>query len=225
MVSFIQGLRSREIGRNPKDVKGHYGCVNAVEFSNSEELCASGGDDCGVLLWRVSDLQTVEAPKPVATMSEFHTSNIFALIATDICYLFREFLRLLPPSDLLQRDSAMYARWNDAGNGIFATRSHFSPVYYDLQLENGNYVNFDDPGYKNVCTVKSCSFITQDLVMTGSDDWNIYIWKIPAERENSAYKILKGHRSIVNHCRYSSINKLIISSGVEKIIKVSPIFY
>lgn len=58
MVSFIQGLRSREIGRNPvdflhilptssspiyqKDVKGHYGCVNAVEFSNSEELCASG---------------------------------------------------------------------------------------------------------------------------------------------------------------------------------------
>lgn len=35
-----------------------------------------------------------------------------------------------------------------------------------------------------------------------------------------AYRVLEGHRSIVNHARYSPINRLLFSSGVEKIIKV-----
>lgn len=37
---------------------------------------------------------------------------------------------------------------------------------------------------------------------------------------NAAYRVLEGHRSIVNHARYSSHNRLLFSSGVEKIIKV-----
>lgn len=35
-----------------------------------------------------------------------------------------------------------------------------------------------------------------------------------------AYTVLKGHRSIVNHVNYSEQNNMLISSGVEKIIKV-----
>lgn len=38
---------------------------------------------------------------------------------------------------------------------------------------------------------------------------------------DEAYRILKGHRSIVNHARYSAHNRMLFSSGVEKIIKVS----
>ena len=37
---------------------------------------------------------------------------------------------------------------------------------------------------------------------------------------NSAHMVLKGHRSIVNQVRFNPANHLIISSGVEKIIKV-----
>lgn len=35
-----------------------------------------------------------------------------------------------------------------------------------------------------------------------------------------AHMILKGHRSIVNQVRFNPSNHLIISSGVEKVIKV-----
>lgn len=52
-----------------------------------------------------------------------------------------------------------------------------------FQLNGGGSVELNDPNYLNSCTVKSCSFISRDLVMTGSDDWNIYIWKVPEDRE------------------------------------------
>ncbi|VDM42350.1 unnamed protein product [Toxocara canis] len=121
--------------------------------------------------------------------------------------------------------SVMYGQWSDNGDAIFATRSQSSPIYYNLN--DGTSVEFSDSGYLNSCTVKSCSFISHDLVMTGSDDWNIYVWKIPQNRQtgerqtiDKAYRVLKGHRSIVNHARYSPHNRMLFSSGVEKIIKL-----
>lgn len=44
--------------------------------------------------------------------------------------------------------------------------------------------------------------------------------EIPVAKVTDAYTILKGHRSICNHIRYSPRNNLIASSGVEKIVKV-----
>lgn len=70
---------------------------------------------------------------------------------------------------------------------------------------------------------------------TGSDDWNIYCWWIPRDYDDTleegktaivlpenqkASTVLKGHRSIVNHVRHSPTEDAIISSGVEKIVKV-----
>ncbi|MCP9262813.1 DDB1-and CUL4-associated factor 5 [Dirofilaria immitis] len=124
----------------------------------------------------------------------------------------------------LNISSVMYGQWSDDGEAIFATRSRTSPILYDLN--GGGSVEFNDQNYLNSCTVKSCSFISRDLVMTGSDDWNIYIWKVPGDRESvgqsvdKAYRVLEGHRSIVNHARYSPLNRLLFSSGVEKIIKL-----
>jgi WD repeat-containing protein 22 len=78
----------------------------------------------------------------------------------------------------------------------------------------------------------------------GSDDWNLYVWRVPIAHQNkprlynrfASYRllvvilarfvhqadvVLKGHRSIVNQVRYSQCNQLVASSGVEKIIKVT----
>ena len=36
----------------------------------------------------------------------------------------------------------------------------------------------------------------------------------------SPHLVLPGHRSIVNQTRYSSVNRILVTSGVEKIVKV-----
>ena len=61
-------------------------------------------------------------------------------------------------------------------------------------------------------------------LISGSDDFNLYMWKIPTDDSvkwvDSAHMILRGHRSIVNQVRYNPASCLIASSGVEKIIKL-----
>ena len=52
-------------------------------------------------------------------------------------------------------------------------------VYFFFQFHCGGTVEFSDSSFVNSCTVKSCSFISPNLVMTGSDDWNIYVWEVP----------------------------------------------
>ncbi|KAJ9582382.1 hypothetical protein L9F63_003275, partial [Diploptera punctata] len=75
-----QLLRERlYIARNlyRKDLLAHYGCVNAIEFSNKGELLASGGDDRRVLIWNVE--QAVHGVGKPAAMRSQHISNIFCL--------------------------------------------------------------------------------------------------------------------------------------------------
>jgi len=56
----------------------------------------------------------------------------------------------------------------------------------------------------------------------------VYIWEIPgdwADQTNlvtvdRAFMVLQGHRSIVNQVRFNSANHMLISAGVEKILKV-----
>ena len=79
-------------------------------------------------------------------------------------------------------------------------------------------------------------FLSQ-YVVSGSDDFRVYIWKIPNTRRGGMqlyleegmltmnmstmpHLILPGHRSIVNQTCYSRVHHVLASSGVEKIIKV-----
>ncbi|KFQ57251.1 DDB1- and CUL4-associated factor 5, partial [Pelecanus crispus] len=65
-------------------------------------------------------------------------------------------------------------------------------------------------------------------ILSGSDDFNLYMWRIPPDPEaggigrvvNGAFMVLKGHRSIVNQVRFNPHTYMICSSGVEKIIKI-----
>ncbi|KAI9208595.1 WD40-repeat-containing domain protein [Polychytrium aggregatum] len=60
-----------------RELKGHFGCVNAIALSKRESaLLASGGDDTRVLIWKVYEESGTQ--KPIACFSG-HTENIFCL--------------------------------------------------------------------------------------------------------------------------------------------------
>jgi DDB1- and CUL4-associated factor 5 len=64
-----------------KDLKGHFSCVNAVEFSNNEsQHLLSAGDDKRVLLWNInkSIFSSDETFRPLIFDAQHH-SNIFSL--------------------------------------------------------------------------------------------------------------------------------------------------
>ncbi|XP_063226237.1 DDB1- and CUL4-associated factor 5 isoform X2 [Bacillus rossius redtenbacheri] len=122
--------------------------------------------------------------------------------------------------------SCMSVRFNQQGTHILALRRRLPPVLYAVHSPH-HVCLFDHPGYYNSCTMKSCCFAGEDdeFVLSGSDDFNLYIWKIPnlngtGQWVDSAHMILRGHRSIVNQVRFNPSNCIIASSGVEKLIKL-----
>ncbi|CAG4957437.1 unnamed protein product [Colias eurytheme] len=123
--------------------------------------------------------------------------------------------------------NSMSVRFNQAGTHILALRRRMAPVLYAIQSPEP-VAEFYHQDYYNSCTMKSCCFAGKDdqFVLSGSDDFNLYMWKIPdtgGEIESVVeppHIILYGHRSIVNQVRYNNHYCLIASSGVEKIIKV-----
>ncbi|GFY50484.1 DDB1- and CUL4-associated factor 5 [Trichonephila inaurata madagascariensis] len=60
-----------------KDLFAHYGCVNAIEFSNDGEWLVSGGDDKRVLIWNID--KTLSGCLQPKVMKGEHNSNIFCL--------------------------------------------------------------------------------------------------------------------------------------------------
>ncbi|KAF4089806.1 hypothetical protein AMELA_G00042560 [Ameiurus melas] len=127
----------------------------------------------------------------------------------------------------LSLQSAMSVRFNSAGTQLLALRRRLPPVLYELHSRLPSF-QFDNQGYFNSCTMKSCCFAgdRDQYILSGSDDFNLYMWKIPKDPDsagrvvNGAFMVLKGHRSIVNQVRFNPHTYMICSSGVEKVIKV-----
>ncbi|XP_032691163.1 DDB1- and CUL4-associated factor 5 [Odontomachus brunneus] len=120
--------------------------------------------------------------------------------------------------------SCMNVRFNALGNRLLALRRRLPPVLYAVDSPT-HLCEFDHPGYYNSCTMKSCCFAgdNDEYVLSGSDDFNLYMWKIPSTEVKwveSAHMVLRGHRSIVNQVRYNQASCIFASSGVEKIIKI-----
>ncbi|KAK3093824.1 hypothetical protein FSP39_020659 [Pinctada imbricata] len=124
------------------------------------------------------------------------------------------------------QQSCMSVRISRSGNQLIALRRRLPPVLYNIHSSPA-VCEFDHDGYFNSCTMKSCSFAgdKDQYVLSGSDNFNLYVWKIPDDLSEyrcnkEPHMILRGHRSIVNQVRFNPANHIIISSGVEKIIKV-----
>lgn len=121
--------------------------------------------------------------------------------------------------------SSMHVRFNDAGTKLIGLRRRMPPILFNIESPVP-VCEFDNPGYYNSCTMKSCSFggPNDEFVLSGSDDFNLYMWRIPEDGDETSWQdrahlVLQGHRSIVNQVRYNSQRSVIASSGVEKIVK------
>ncbi|XP_057316047.1 DDB1- and CUL4-associated factor 5-like isoform X1 [Hydractinia symbiolongicarpus] len=300
-----------------RDLVGHYGCVNAVNFSNDGDLLVSGGDDQRVLLWNCNEITYMGEPKPII-MKERHMSNIYCTAfdcnklnilsagndekvlrhdiesreCTDV-FPFVEPVYAVDPSPessaiflaagedgtlklcdarakksyttlafsggsfhgvtfnptdsrlivsanslsgialqdvrfpkrvLLKYHSkfknAMSVKFDFTGTRILGLMRRSGPILYKID-DISPIMQFSDSGYQNVCTMKTACFAgrKEEYVIAGSDNFDVFIWKI-SSKENKVHLTLHGHRSVVNQVRYNQYNNLIVSAGVEKVIKI-----
>ena len=127
-------------------------------------------------------------------------------------------------------ERCMSVRFNSSGTHLAALGRRMPPVVYELSSPKP-FAEFDSPGYYNSCTMKSITFggLDDSYILSGSDDFNLYVWKIPedivesndeTQLVNRASVILGGHRSIVNQVRYNPADGTIASAGVEKSIRL-----
>uniref|UniRef100_A0A8D0BKI8 DDB1- and CUL4-associated factor 5 n=1 Tax=Salvator merianae TaxID=96440 RepID=A0A8D0BKI8_SALMN len=223
------------------DVFAHEDAVYGLSVSPvNDNVFASSSDDGRVLIW---DIRISSQGEPFCLAnypSAFH-SVMFnpvepRLLATanskegvGLWDIRKPQSSLLRYGGNLSLQSAMSVRFNSNGTQLLALRRRLPPVLYDIHSRLPVF-QFDNQGYFNSCTMKSCCFAgdRDQYILSGSDDFNLYMWRIPPDPEaggigrvvNGAFMVLKGHRSIVNQVRFNPHTYMICSSGVEKIIKI-----
>lgn len=127
------------------------------------------------------------------------------------------------------KQRAMSARFNSTGNQLLLLRRRQPMALFNINQSTSIW-QFDSEGYSNSCTMKSCCFAgdKDQYIVSGSDDFGVYMWKIPECSGDSVRprliskpsKMLLGHRSIVNQVRFNSHSNVLVSCGVEKMVKL-----
>jgi DDB1- and CUL4-associated factor 5 len=84
----------------------------------------------------------------------------------------------------------MSVRFNQNGTHVLGLRRRREALIYPTHSEEVS-VEFDNPGYYNSCTMKSCCFAgpNDEYVLSGSDDFNLYMWKVPDLMDNGLLKV------------------------------------
>uniref|UniRef100_A0A672SIY2 DDB1- and CUL4-associated factor 5-like n=1 Tax=Sinocyclocheilus grahami TaxID=75366 RepID=A0A672SIY2_SINGR len=230
----------------PIKLKGeHLSNIFCLAFDSTNKHVFSGGNDEQVILHDVERGETLNVflhDDAVYGLSVSPVNdNIFASSSDDGRVLIWDTrepphgglgvgnVSLLRYGGSLSLQSAMSVRFNSMGTHLLALRRRLPPVLYELHSRLPSF-QFDHQGYFNSCTMKSCCFAGDhdQYILSGSDDFNLYMWRIPNDPEaggpgrvvNGAFMVLKGHRSIVNQVRFNPHTYMICSSGVEKVIKV-----
>jgi WD repeat-containing protein 22 len=63
-----------------KDLKGHFSCINALEFSNKDQAhLITAGDDKRILVWSLHDDIFTTQPPHFSQMHSKHHSNVLTL--------------------------------------------------------------------------------------------------------------------------------------------------
>ncbi|XP_077996129.1 uncharacterized protein LOC144449464 [Glandiceps talaboti] len=203
----------------------------------NDNVFASACDDGRVLIWDIRERSGQEPfvlanytsafhavmfnpvePRLLATANSKEGVGLWDIRAPRSC--------LMRYGGSMSQQSAMSVKFNSSGDRLVALRRRLPPVLYDI-TNAVPLLQFDHSGYYNSCTMKSCCFggDRDQYVLSGSDDFNLYVWRIPDETlevpwVSEAQMVLKGHRSIVNQVRFNPDTHLVASSGVEKVIKI-----
>ncbi|CAL1684031.1 unnamed protein product [Lasius platythorax] len=201
---------------------------------HNDDVFASACDDGRVLIYDIRSTSTTETFCLAQYKSAFHSvmfnpvdSRMLATANAKEGVSMWDVRKPLEPVLCYgsPQQSCMNVRFNSVGNRLLALRRRLPPVLY--AVDSPTYLcEFDHAGYYNSCTMKSCCFAGEndEYVLSGSDDFNLYMWKIPPMEGKpwveSAHMVLRGHRSIVNQVRYNQASCIFASSGVEKIIKI-----
>lgn len=215
-----------------------YGLHVHPEDSN---VFLTASDDGKVLLWDIRASSVRGSSSCVANLeSAFHAAVFnpvdYNVIATANSKKGVQLWDMRVPISCLKQFScdigqmcAMGLKWNTTGDMITALRRRLPPVLYHVK-RSSPIAEFHHPGYSNVCTMKSNCFAgsKDQYVVSGSDDFNVYIWEVPDDWDDGgllitvgrAFLVLQGHRSIVNQVRFNRANHMLISAGVEKVLKV-----
>eukprot|EP00794_Sanderia_malayensis_P020108 gene20108-22079_t len=215
----------------------HEEAVYCISLPNQDEnIFATAGEGGAVLVW---DVRIPEGNKVCLAISSssFHgvSFNPFEprLIVTanshdgatlyDLRYPERPMINYGSPG---KQKSAMFVKFNQLGTQILALVRRTGPILYNIH-EKKPLVEFSHADYSNVCTMKSSCFMgdSDQYVAAGSDDFNVYIWENPGNNWQDTvvkdpFMILEGHRSIVNQVRYNNYAQTLVTSGVEKCIKL-----
>ncbi|XP_066154685.1 DDB1- and CUL4-associated factor 5 [Euwallacea fornicatus] len=199
-----------------------------------DEIIATAGEDGRLLLYDIREAPNQEAQVLAKQKTGFHSvmfnpvnprflvsANSEEGIALWDCRKPKE--ELVHYDSTVGQTSGISACFDSTGKKVLALRRRLPPVLYNTQCE-GSICQFYHPQYYNSCTMKTCSFAGEndEYVLSGSDDFNLYMWRVPEDEEEwgDLHVVMKGHRSIVNQVRYNKHNNLIASSGVEKMIKL-----
>jgi WD40 repeat protein len=115
------------------------------------------------------------------------------------------------------------AYFNKFGNQIIASVKGGYPTLFSTLSEEPLCVMYSD-SYRNMCTLKSCTFIGSDheYIVSGSDDFRIYGWKIPADFDLTSTTYNSRHRVIRNELIESSVDNDISSEDNESEDVVEP---
>ncbi|XP_015918100.2 uncharacterized protein [Parasteatoda tepidariorum] len=224
--------------RESLDVFPHQEAVYGLSADPMDDnLFATSCDDGRVLIWDIR--QSIDEPLVLASNANayhavMHNPVEPHFLATanakeGVCLwdIRKPNTYVIKYGSSLLTHSAMSVRFNATGNHLLALRRRLPPVLYDVTSAH-HIAEFDHPEYYNSCTMKSCCFAgdKDQYVLSGSDDFKLYIWEVPdvtSRKGNLIAKthfVLRGHRSIVNQVRYNNTYGVIASSGVEKIIKL-----
>ncbi|XP_050312634.1 DDB1- and CUL4-associated factor 5 [Anthonomus grandis grandis] len=200
----------------------------------NDEIIATAGDDGRLLLYDIRETTGQEAQVLARQKTGFHSvmfnpvnprfvvsANSEEGIALWDCRKPKE--ELLHYDSIFGKTPGISACFDSKGKRVLGIRRRLPPVLYNTECEQ-SICQFYHPQYYNSCTMKTCSFAGEndEYILSGSDDFNLYMWKIPEDEDEwgASHVVLKGHRSIVNQVRYNKHNNLIASSGVEKMIKL-----
>lgn len=135
------------------------------------------------------------------------------------------------------QEGTIEVRFNSKGTRLLCLETNRPPVLYDLptrrhwEADQGKMqLVMAEKHNRGHCLMDAACFAGRDddLVIAGSEDHGIYIWRIPDgpilpplidDEENEPFIAIRGHRSIVNQVRYNDHFSTLASCSNNKEIK------